>query len=142
MFNSQRLATVIAVFLTLTFVGCEPQHNDALIVQAQAAQGIAAPGNSGPADFLVIVTDHLSGAPITELNQSNFTVINHFGVPGQSCGFSNNITSFVNVGTGAYRIQVGLLEPRCTWSIGDHLAQVIVTAGSKKGQAAVTLSIK
>jgi hypothetical protein len=141
MVNNQLLTTALILTLALT-VGCEQRNSDALLVQAKAAQGSAAPGNSEPADFLVIVTNHLSGVPITDLDQSNFAIVNHFSIPGQACGFSNNITLFSNVGTGAYAIQVRLVEPGCTWVRGDNLAQVIVTAGSRRGQAVATLSIK
>ena len=108
----------------------------ALLVQAQAAQGRAEPGNSQPANFLVVVTDPETGAGVTDLVEADFQIINHFAVTGQTCGFSNNIVSFVNVGTGAYQIKVGLVVA------GDNLAQVIVTRGSEAGQAAATLSIK
>jgi len=113
----------------------------ALNVQAQAAQGFAAPGNMQPANFLVLVTDAITGAAVTDLAQSNFSVINHFSVPGATCGFSNNITSFNNVGTGAYQIQVA---PRlCVWVQGDYLAQVIVSVDPLRGgQAPAILSIK
>lgn len=114
-----------------------------LVVQAQAAKGAAAPGNDEPADFLVLVTRPTSGAAVVGLVQSNFGITNHFGVPGQACGFSNNIVSFVDVGTGAYRIQVAL---GCgTWVTGDNLAQVSVTSvapgGPRRGQAAATLRV-
>jgi hypothetical protein len=111
-----------------------------LYVQAQAAQGFAAPGNSQPADFLILVTDPETGASVTGLVQSNFSVIQHFSVPGAVCGFSNNITSFVDVGTGAYQIQVA--PSTCSWVRGDYLAQVRVSDLQRRGQAAATLSIR
>ena len=113
----------------------------ALNVQVQAAQGFAAPGNMQPANFLVIVTDHDTGAAVTNLAQSNFGVINHFSVPGATCGFSNNITSFNNVGTGAYHIQVAPVS--CVWVQADYLAQVIIVGDPlRRGQAPATLSIR
>jgi len=78
----------------------------ALDIQVKAAQGFAAPGNTHPADFLVDITDPETGAPITNLTQSSFQVISHFSIPGQVCGFTNNITAFGSAGTGAYQIQV------------------------------------
>jgi hypothetical protein len=88
----------------------------------------------------VLVTDPLTGEAVTGLTQKNFQIINHFSIPGQVCGFSNNISSFNNVGTGAYQIQV---RPKgCNWVAGDYLAQVIVSAKSRNGQAAAKLSIK
>ncbi|UCH92098.1 MAG: hypothetical protein JSV88_17605 [Candidatus Aminicenantes bacterium] len=135
--------TVAILSLILT-VGCGNGDSNALFVQVEAAQGSAAPGNRAPANFLVVVTECQSGAPVTNLVQSNFDVINHFSVPGQKCGFTNNITAFKNVGTGAYRIQVELSGniPDCTWVKGDSLTQVIVSSGVKKGQGTATLSIK
>jgi len=116
----------------------------ALFVQVEAGQGHAAPGNRNPANFLVVVTDCKTGYPITNLQQENFTIINHFSIPGQQCGFSNNITFFNNVGTGAYHITVGLPAkmPNCNWVRGDYLAQVMVTSGTMRGQGTATLSIK
>lgn len=114
----------------------------ALLVQAQAAQGAAAPGNSLPANFLVLVTDPDTGAAVTDLAETNFTIINHFSIPGQTCGFSNNIVQFVNVGTGAYQIRVALVVPGCTWVAGDYLAQVLVSSGTDAGQAAAKLSVQ
>ncbi len=78
----------------------------ALLVQAQAAQGRAEPGNSHDPD---------TGAGVTDLVEADFQIINHFLITGQTCGFSNNIVSFINVGTGAYQIRVGLTVPGCTW---------------------------
>src|SRR5919201_194325 len=71
------------------------------------------------ANFLVVVTD-VTGAPVITLSQANFFIGNQFSLPGQVCGFSNNIVSFVNVGNGAYRIQVGLAVniPGCHWVEG------------------------
>ncbi len=116
---------------------------DALIVQAEAAQGLATPGNRAPANFLILVTDPQTGAPITGLIDSEFTIINHFSVPGALCGFSNNITNFNDVGTGAYQVQVELVDiPECTWVEGDYLAQVIVRSGSRGGQTPLKLSIQ
>src|SRR5262245_50672076 len=110
----------------------------ALTVQSQASQGFAAPGNLLPANFLVVVTDE-NGAPVTNLIKSDFTIINHFALPGQICGFSNQIVTFNNTGTGAYHIQVR--NPGCVWVKGDYLAQVIVSQGARNGQTAVTLSV-
>ena len=36
----------------------------------------------------------------------NFSIINHFSIPGQLCGFSNQLGLFGNNGTGAYQIRV------------------------------------
>lgn len=114
----------------------------ALLVQSEGAQGRADVGNSEPANFLVIVTDPDTGAAVTDLVEADFRIINHFLITGQTCGFSNNIVGFVNVGTGAYQIRVGLTVPGCTWVAGDYLAQVIVARGSEAGQAAATLTVE
>ena len=111
----------------------------ALLVQAEAAAGFAAPGNTLPADILVLVTDPVTGQAAANLTQANLVVINHFSHPGQSCGFSNNIVGFDNVGTGAYHVQVAPVG--CTWSSGDFLLQVLVASGVRKGQAAASLTI-
>jgi hypothetical protein len=138
--------TGLALVLTITWLQPPKQvqadsPNHALTVQVEASQGFAAPGNSLPANFLVVVTDR-SGAPVTDLAQTDFSITNQFGLPGQTCGFSNNIVSFVNVLNGAYRIQVDLVLPGCTWVAGDYLAQVAVTAGIRRGQVPATLSVK
>ena len=120
-------------------------------VSVAASQGAAAPGNDEPANFLVVLADK-TGAPVTHFDQGNFTVINQFSLPGQLCGFSNNIVGFNNVGTGAYQIQVGLGDVGffCPWVAGDYLAQIIVNgetapgstpAVTLRGQAAATLSV-
>ena len=141
-------AALISLALVITFIGFQPPQpvqadspNNVLTVQAEASQGFAAPGNSQPANLLVIVTDR-SGNPVTDLEQDDFTVINHFGLPGQTCGFSNNIVSFGNIHTGAYQIKVALGVAGCTWVAGDYLAQVAINDGSRRGQAAVKLSVR
>jgi hypothetical protein len=111
----------------------------ALLVQVQAAGGSAAPGNTSPADILVIVTDPVTGGATTNLVQSDFAVINHFSHPGQACGFSNNVVAFNNVGTGAYHLQVAPVG--CAWASGDFLLQVIITSGVRKGQAAAKFTL-
>ena len=112
----------------------------AMLIQAEAGQGDAAPFNRQPANFLIVVSDPVTGAAVTNLTRRSFGIINHFSVPGQTCGFSNSITSFNNVGTGAYHIQV---KPRgCDWVRGDYLSQVIVSSKGRNGQAAATLSIR
>jgi hypothetical protein len=116
------------------------QSSSALFVQAEVSQGYAARDNNLPARFLVVVTDSVSGEAVTNLTQNNFRIVNHFALPGQTCGFGDNITSFVNVGTGAYRIFSR--NKGCNWVSGDYLAQIIVAANARNGQATVTLSIK
>ncbi|MFN0118885.1 MAG: hypothetical protein ACKV2V_00120 [Blastocatellia bacterium] len=113
----------------------------ALNVQASASAGFAMQGNLNAANILVVVTGP-DGAPVTDLAQADFSVINHFTLPGQVCGFSNNITSFVNAGTGAYRIRVGLPGGGgCAWVHGDYLGQARIESGTRKGQAPFVLSI-
>lgn len=112
----------------------------ALFVQSHAGQGAAAPGNAEQANFLVVVTDPITGEPITTLTQKNFQIVNHYLIPGQTCGFTNNITSFNNPATGAYQLQVKLKG--CKWVAGDYLAQVIVKGKSSTGQATVKLSVR
>jgi len=117
------LVVIIAILAFAMLAGLEnfmqrasaDPKKGALLVQAQAAQGRAAPGNSQPANFLVVVTDPDTGAGVTDLVEADFQIINHFLITGQTCGFSNNIVSFINVGTGAYQIRVGLTVPGCTW---------------------------
>ena len=117
-----------------------PPVSTAVLVQAVAGQGFAAAGNNQPANFLVVVTNPVTGVAVTNLTQKNFTMVNHFSIPGQVCGFSNNITAFNNVLNGAYHIQV---KPKgCNWVSGDYLAQIIVSAKGIAGQTVATLSIK
>ena len=118
----------------------------AVNVQAVAARGAAAAGNDSNANILVLVTDVSSGAAVTSLTQADFTVVDHFSLPGQTCGFSNNITSFNNVMTGAYQITVATHSTKppaggCKWVAGDYLGQVIVKTSAVEGQGAFLLSI-
>lgn len=118
----------------------------AVTVQAVAARGSASPGNNLNANILVLVTDPITGAAVTNLTQSDFIVIDHFELPGQSCGFSNNITGFNNVMTGAYHIQVATHATNppaggCKWVAGDYLGQVMVHTPASDGQAAFRLTI-
>ena len=118
----------------------------AVNVQAEAAKGGAAPGNNVNADLLVLVTDPMTGAGVTSLTKADFTVVDHFGVPGQKCGFSNNITGFNNVMTGAYQITIATHAATpppggCKWVAGNYLGQVIVNSAAVRGQAAFLLSI-
>jgi len=69
------------------------------------------------------------------LTQSDSAVIDQFSLPGQSCGFSSNITSFNNVGTGAYQITVATHSSSpppagCKWVAGNYLGQVIVKSSA------------
>jgi hypothetical protein len=141
-------ALIVGLALALAIAAFHPIEqveavslNHKLIVQVEASQGFAAPGNSLPANLLVVVTDR-NGAPVTNLDQTDFSISNQFGLPGQTCGFSNNIVSFDNVLNGAYRIQVDLILPGCTWVEGDYLAHVAVTNGMRRGQAPTALSVK
>ena len=143
------LLVVVSVVLALVLVKLPTQSAGAQVtvtVQAVAAKGAAAPGNNRNADILVLVTDATTGAGVPILTQAEFSVIDHFGIPGQACGFSNNITSFNNVGTGAYQITVATHSTRppsggCKWVQGDYLGQVIVRSPAVAGQAAFLLSL-
>ncbi len=116
----------------------------ALAVEVKAGQGDAAPANTQPANVLVVVTDPSTGRAVTGLAQGNFQIVNHFSLPNQRCGFSNTITTFNDVGTGAYQFHVGLSADIecCTWVRGDYLMQVIVTSGSRTGQGTAVLRIR
>ena len=132
--------TLLFVFDLLTGPVGQAVPPRAAVVQVTASQGAAALGNGLPADLLAVVTNAKSGMPVTGLVESNFTIVNHFSLPGQTCGFSNNITSFVDVGTGAYRLQV---EPAgCPWTEGEHLGQVTVSSRDANGQAAFALRVE
>ncbi len=112
----------------------------ALTIAAQASAGAAANGNSHPANILVLVSS--SGWPVTELTKDHFTLMEYFEVPGQQAPFSNNITSFRNVGTGAYLLQVKPING-APWRSGHHLAQILVSsADDRQGQGAVKLIIR
>jgi len=118
----------------------------AVNVQAVAARGAAHSGNNSNADILVLVTDAHTGAGIASLVQANFNIVDHFGIPGQTCGFSGNITSFHNVLTGAYQITVAThsVNPPpggCKWVAGNYLGQVMVKTPAVEGQAAFLLSM-
>ena len=110
-----------------------------LTVNAQGSGGNAAQGNTHPANILVVVSQ--SGVPVADLQQTNFTVMEHFTVPGQQYPFSNNIVSFKNVGSGAYCVQVKPIN-NAPWSSGHHLAQIIVSTRSHQGMAAVKIIVR
>lgn len=110
-----------------------------LSVSAQGSGGNAASGNTHPANILAIVSQ--SGVPVADLQQSNFTVMEHFNVPGQQYPFSNNVVGFKNVGSGAYMIQVKPIN-NAPWSSGHHLAQIIVSTRSQQGMTAVKIIVR
>ncbi len=111
----------------------------ALTVNAQGAGGNAANGNTHPANILIVVSQ--AGIPVTELQQSNFTVMEHFTVPNQQYPFSNNIVGFKNVGSGAYMVQVKPIN-NAPWSSGHHLAQIIVSTRTQQGMTAVKVIVR
>lgn len=112
----------------------------ALTVSAQSAPGSAANGNGHAANILALVT--CGGWPVTDLSRDNFTIMEHFEVPGQTAPFSNNITSFRNAGSGAYLIQVRPIN-NAPWRGGHHLAQLLVSSpDDRQGQVAVKLLIR
>ena len=112
----------------------------ALTIAAQASAGAAANANSHPANILVLVSS--GGWPVTDLTKDHFTLMEYFEVPGQQAPFSNNITSFRNVGTGAYLLQVKPING-APWRTGHHLAQILVSsADDRQGQGAVKLIIR
>lgn len=111
-----------------------------LTISAQAAAGNAANGNSHPANIMVLVS--CGGWPVTDLTKDHFTLMEYFEVPGQQAPFSNNITSFRNVGTGAYLLQVKPING-APWRSGHHIAQILVSsADDRQGQAGVKLIIR
>ena len=112
----------------------------ALTISVQTSQGMAANGNTHPANMLVIVT--CAGAPVVELTRDHFTLMEHFEVPGQGAPFSNSITSFRNAGTGAYLLQTKPMTG-APWRSGHHLGQLLVSDDDERqGQAAFKLIIK
>lgn len=111
-----------------------------LTISAQSSAGAAANGNTHPANILVLVSS--AGWPVTDLTKDHFTLMEYFEVPGQQAPFSNNITSFRNVGTGAYLLQVKPING-APWRTGHHLAQILVSsADDRQGQGAVKLIIR
>lgn len=112
----------------------------ALTISIQTSQGMAANGNTHPANMLVIVT--CAGAPVVELTRDHFTLMEHFEVPGQGAPFSNSITSFRNAGTGAYLLQTKPITG-APWRSGHHLGQLLISdEDERQGQAAFKLIIK
>lgn len=111
-----------------------------LTVHAQAVPGGAHSGNSQPANILVLVS--CGGWPVVDLNEDHFSVMEHFGVPGQVAPFSNNIVSFRNNGSGAYLLQVRPIGG-APWASGQHLAQILVSSpDDRHGQTAAKLIIR
>lgn len=117
-----------------------PAPSGALTISVQSSQGMAANGNTHPANLLVIVTS--AGVPVVELSKDHFTLMEHFEVPGQTAPFSNNITSFRNAGTGAYLLQVKPITG-APWRSGHHLGQLLISDDDERqGQAAFKLIIR
>lgn len=117
-----------------------PAPSGALTISVQSSQGMAANGNTHPANLLVIVT--CAGVPVVELSKDHFTLMEHFEVPGQTAPFSNNITSFRNAGTGAYLLQVKPITG-APWRSGHHLGQLLISDDDERqGQAAFKLIIR
>ncbi len=117
-----------------------PPAPAALTLSSQASAGAAANGNTHPANILVLVS--CLGWPVTDLTKDDFTIMEYFEVPGQQAPFSNNITSFRNVGTGAYLLQVKPING-APWRSGHHVAQILVSsADDRQGQAAVKLIVR
>lgn len=111
-----------------------------LAVSAQSSPGMAANGNTHPANILIVVT--CGGWPVTELSRDHFTLMEHFEVPGQTSPFSNNITSFRNAGTGAYLLQTKPING-APWRSGHHLGQILVSTNEdQQGQAAFKLIVR
>ena len=111
-----------------------------LTVNVQTSQGLAANGNTQPANLLVVVT--CAGWPVTELDKNHFTLMEHFEVPGQMAPFSNSITTFRNAGTGAYLLQTKPING-APWRSGHHLGQLLVSsAEDQQGQAAFKIIIR
>ncbi len=111
-----------------------------LSVSAQGSPGLASRGNTQPANILVLVT--CGGWPVTNLSEDDFSIMEHFEVPGQTAPFSNNVVSFRNVGSGAYLIQVKPIN-HSPWMPGHHLAQVMVSSPDyRQGQTAVKLIVR
>ncbi len=112
----------------------------ALTISVQSSQGMAANGNTHPANLLVIVTS--AGVPVVELSKDHFTLMEHFEVPGQTAPFSNNVTSFRNAGTGAYLLQIKPITG-APWRSGHHLGQLLISDDDERqGQAAFKLIIR
>ncbi|MDZ4286856.1 MAG: hypothetical protein U0984_02800 [Prosthecobacter sp.] len=111
-----------------------------LSLSVQTSQGAAATGNTQPANILVVVT--CAGAPVVDLSRDNFTLMEHFEVPGQNVSFSNNITSFRNAGTGAYLLQTKPINAT-PWRSGHHLGQLLVSSGDdRQGHAAIKIIVR
>jgi hypothetical protein len=111
-----------------------------LTISVQSSQGMAANGNTHPANLLVIVTS--AGVPVVELSKDHFTLMEHFEVPGQTAPFSNNVTSFRNAGTGAYLLQIKPITG-APWRSGHHLGQLLISDDDERqGQAAFKLIIR
>lgn len=111
-----------------------------LTVSVQTSQGAAAHGNTQLANILVIVTS--AGWPVTDLDKNNFTLMEHFDVPGQEAPFSNSITTFRNAGSGAYLLQTRPING-APWRSGHHLGQILVSSSDdRQGQAAFKLIIR
>src|ERR1700687_5022020 len=81
---------------------------DPLTVTAVMSQAAATVGTRGHANMIVSVVNQSNGNPITNLVKTNFFVSDQMSLPGQTCGFTNQVASFVNVGNGIYQFTLVL----------------------------------
>ncbi|MFQ6054926.1 MAG: hypothetical protein ACE5J3_02965 [Methanosarcinales archaeon] len=111
-----------------------------LKVQASGNKANAAPGGTGNANILVLVT--YKGGGVTSLNQSDFRLITHLVPPGKG---AVSIKEFHNKGNGAYTFQVVPISG-VTWGSGQYDIQVIAkvttsTGKTAEGQAIATIIV-
>jgi len=111
-----------------------------LKVQASGNKANAAPGGTGNANILVLVT--YKGGGVTTLTQSDFSLITHLVPPGKG---AVSIKSFTNYGNGAYVFQVVPIST-VTWGSGQYDIQVIAkvttaTGATAEGQAIATIRV-
>jgi hypothetical protein len=116
---------------------------DPLTVTAAMSQAAATVGTRGHANMIVSVVNQNNGNPITNLVRADFFVSDQMSLPGQTCGFSNQVASFVNVGNGIYQFTLGLPDlGQCGWVKGTYLAGIQVFTSSQHGLTVSKLVIE
>ena len=93
--------------------------------------------------MIVSVVGLNNGNPVTTLVKTDFFVSDQMSLPGQTCGFSNEVVTFVNVGNGIYQFTLGLPDlGQCAWVKGTYLAGIQVSDNSGHGLTVSKLVIE
>jgi hypothetical protein len=120
-----------------------PAFAEGLTVTAVMSQAAAAVGTRGHANMIVSVVGLNNGNPVTTLVKTDFFVSDQMSLPGQTCGFSNEVATFANIGNGIYQFTLTLPDlGQCGWVKGTYLAGIQVSASAGHGLTVSKLVIE